>query len=374
MAEPANIHLAHDWLVGLRGGEWVLDRLARLCGPTVLYTLVDDGRYLTDAISACEVVTSPLQKLPGAAGRLRRWYLPFMPWAVERLRVREECRLLISTSSAVMKAIQPPPGVPHLCYCHSPARYIWGQSSDYAHGSLGSVRTAGLRAMRRRFQAWDRRTCDRVTKFLANSAHTARKIREFYDRDAAVVYPPVRTDYFTIDESTVREDFYLVVSALEPYKRIDLAIDAAEKKGVRLQVAGSGTQASALRRRAGSTVEMLGRVDDGALRELYRRARGLIHPQQEDFGIIAVEAQACGCPVIAYASGGALETVTADTGVFFDRQTDVGLASAIEEFATGSFDPAACRSNALRFSEARFDREIEGKVNELAPRSGRAEG
>jgi len=352
------IHLAHDWFVGLRGGEWVLDRLARLYGPTVIYTLVDDGRPLTEAISRCEVVTSPLQRFPGAAGTLRRWYLPFMPWAVERLRVREDCQLLISTSSAVMKAIHPPPGVPHLCYCHSPARYIWGQSEDYAHGSLGALRAAGLRLLRRRFQAWDRRTCARVTKFLANSAHTARKVNEFYARDAEVVYPPVRTDFFTINDSVPREEFFLVVSALEPYKRVDLAIDAANATGFRLKIVGGGTQAAALKKRAGNSVEMLGRVDDDALRDLYRRARALLHPQQEDFGIIAVEAQACGCPVIAYGSGGALETVRENTGFFFEAQSVESLRSAIAESERRSIDPIACRLNAERFSAERFDREI----------------
>jgi glycosyltransferase involved in cell wall biosynthesis len=361
----ATIHLAHDWLVGLRGGERVLDRLARLYGPTVIYTLVDDGRHLTEAISRCEIVTSPLRRFPGAPGRLRRWYLPLMPWAVERLRVRDDCGLLISTSSAVMKAIRPPRegSVPHICYCHSPARYIWGQESDYAHGSLGRVRAAGLRIFRKRFQEWDRRTSDRVTKFIANSAHTARKIGEFYGRDAEVIYPPVRTEFFTIDESVPRDDFYLVVSALEPYKRVDLAIEAANRAGFRLRIAGSGTQAKSLRRRAGRTVEMLGRVDDATLRDLYRRARALLHSQQEDFGIIAVEAQASGCPVIAYASGGAVETVRHETGGFFERQNVEALLDAIREFEGRTIDPRACRANAERFAEAGFDRQIEAVVS-----------
>src|SRR5438552_10846363 len=224
------IALAHDWLVGMRGGEWVLDRLARLFGPCDLYTMVNDGRFLTEAITRCNIITSPLQKFPGAARKWRRHYLPLYRWAVESLRVSPgggSCDLLISTSSAVMKAIKPPDGVPHLCYCHSPARYLWDQTGDYAIGAGGGVRSLGLRLIGNRFRDWDRRTCDRVTKFLANSRHTTARIKRCYGRNAEVVYPPVRTEFFTVDQRTQRENWYLVVSALEPYKRTDLVVYAA---------------------------------------------------------------------------------------------------------------------------------------------------
>lgn len=361
---PPRIALAHDWLVGLRGGEWVLDRLAQLFGPTDLYTLVNDGRPLTDAIDACNVITSGLQKLPGASGRLRRAYLPFMPRAVNRLNVAP-CDLLISTSSAVMKSIKPPPNAPHLCYCHSPARYIWGQTDDYATGAGGRLRSFGLRAIRKRFQAWDKRTADRVTRFLANSAHTAKKIKRSYDRDADVVYPPVRTDRFTIAPDVEREDWMLVVSALEPYKRTDIALEAANQAGFPLKIAGGGSQLEELTRRAKPNVEMLGRVSEDDLLDLYRRARVLIFPQVEDFGIVPLEAQATGCPVIAFAAGGALETVTESTGAFFDRQETDALLDAINAFEAKSIDAAACRANALRFSEAAFDANIMRHVDDL---------
>jgi len=352
------VHIAHDWLVGLRGGEFVLDRLAQLFGPTVLYTLVDNGRPLTAAISACDVRTSPLQQLPGAAGRLRRWYLPLMPRAVERIQV-EDCDLLISTSSAVMKSIRPPAGAAHLCYCHSPARYIWDQMDDYSIGGRGRLRRAGLQTVRRHFQDWDRRTADRVTLFLANSSHTARRIHGCYGREAEIVHPPVRTEVFTPDEHTPREDWYLVVAALEPYKRTDLAIRAAQRSGIALKVVGSGSQFEELRRMArGAAIELLGRVDDEQLLHLYRRARALIFPQLEDFGIVAVEAQAAGCPVIAFNRGGAAETVTRETGVFFDEQSVEAVVNAVHRFEQRSFDPESCRTNALRFSEAVFDEAI----------------
>jgi glycosyltransferase involved in cell wall biosynthesis len=348
------VALAHDWLVGLRGGERVLDRLARLLGPCDLYTLVTDGRALSEAIDACRAVPSPLQRLPGAAGRLRRWYLPLYPWAVERLRVRP-CDLLVSTSSAVMKSIRPPPGARHLCYCHTPARYIWEQGVDYGGGWIGGLRTAGLALARRRFQRWDRRTAVRVDGFIANSAHTAARIRRCFGREAQVVYPPVRTEFFTPGTAAAREEFFLVVAALEPYKRTELVIDAAIRLGVPLKIAGGGSQLPRLRRLARPGVELLGRVSDEGLRDLYRRARALVFPQVEDFGIVPVEAQACGCPVIAYRAGGALETVSEHTGVFFDRQEAGLIAQAMRELDHRSISEEACREQASRFSEEAFD-------------------
>lgn len=358
------IALAHDWLVGLRGGERVLDRLAHLFGPTDVYTLVQNGPPLTDAIARCDIITSPLQKFPGASGKWRRHYLPLMPWAVGRIRVKP-CDLLISTSSAVMKSIKPPRGAPHVCYCHSPARYIWEQSDDYAVGAGGNIRALGLRAVRPMFQRWDRKTADRVTKFLANSSHTAARIKRCYDREAEVIYPPVRTDFFTLDQTVQREDWYLLVAALEPYKRADIAIEAANRRPFHLKVVGDGTQLEALRAIAGPTVQMLGRVQDEQLRDLYRRARALIFPQIEDFGIIAAEAQACGCPVIAFAGGGAMEIVTERTGVLFIEQTPASLLDAIQSLDARRVLAADCCANAQRFSESVFDRAMTNVVNEM---------
>ncbi|MGI9014347.1 MAG: glycosyltransferase [Phycisphaerales bacterium] len=376
---PPVVHLAHDWLVGMRGGERVLDRLAQQFGPTTIYTLVNDGRSLTTAIDACTVRTSWLQQWPGARSRLRRAYLPLMPLAVDRLRV-QACDLLISTSSAVMKSIAAPNDVPHLCYCHSPARYVWEQRADYAHGRGGRVRSLGLRALSRRFQKWDVARAENVTHFLANSHHTAERIMRVYGRAADVVFPPVRTTFFTPDSSIEREDWYLAVGALEPYKRMDLAIQAALQGGLRLKVVGSGSQAKSLQQMISvsdrNVVEMLGRVDDLELRDLMRRARALIHPQQEDFGITAVEAQACGCPVIAYAGGGALDTVTDQTGVWFASQDVDALQDAVARFEREGRDSEACVAHAVRFSEYRFDeamRESAGGLLGIALPATRAD-
>jgi glycosyltransferase involved in cell wall biosynthesis len=278
-----------------------------------------------------------------------------------------------------MKSIRPPEGVPHLCYCHSPARYIWEQTDDYAVGSGGGLRQIGLGLLRKPFQSWDRRTASRVTVFLANSRHTAARIKRCYNRDAAVVYPPVRTNFFTPDTSVPRENWLLVVSALEPYKRVDLAIHAAQQLGIPLRIIGDGSQRNALQRLAGEgsrtgdrgkrrphQIEFLGRVADDVLLDHYRRAAALVFPQVEDFGITAVEAQSTGCPVIAFAAGGALETVTDETGVLFREQDAEHLAHAIDRFfAEGLRNPGSCRANAEQFSEEVFDRTIRGHVDRL---------
>jgi len=360
------IALAHDWLVGRRGGEMVLDRLARAYGPADLYVLVNDGRPISEAITACRVHTSALQRFPFAAGAWRRAYLPLMPWAVGSLRVAP-CDLLISTSSAVMKAIHAPAGAAHLCYCHSPARYIWEQTDDYAVGRGGLVRGALLRAVRRRFQRWDLRTVPRVTRFLANSAHTAARIARCFGREAAVVHPPVRTTYFTPEPGASREDFLLVVSALEPYKRVDLAIAAAAQARRRLIVVGSGSQHAILARQARECgwAQMRGRVSDEELRDLYRTASALIFPQQEDFGIIAAEALACGCPVVAYAAGGAREIVNEESGVLFPEQSCAAIVAAIDEVGRRSIRAQDCRARAESFSEDRFDAAIAAHVRSL---------
>lgn len=357
------IALAHDWLVGMRGGERVLDRLAGLVGPTTLYTLVRGDAAMSEAIEACSIVTSPLHRFPGAAGRWRRHYLPLMPWAVGRLRVAP-CDVLVSTSSAVMKSIRPPPGARHLCYCHAPARYIWDQAGEYRgrRGTGGHLRGLGLALARRPFRRWDRATASRVTRFLANSTHTAAAIRACYGREARVVFPPVRTAWFAPDPSVEREPWYLAAAALEPYKRTDLVIAAANRARLPLKVAGAGSQLEALRASAGPTVEMLGWVDDRALRDLYRRARALLFPQVEDFGLTAVEAQATGCPVVARRAGGALDTVTAGTGVLFEGGTVEALLEAIAALDDARIDPDACRANALRFSEEVFDAAITSEI------------
>ncbi|MFG0328294.1 MAG: glycosyltransferase [Phycisphaerales bacterium] len=367
------IALAHDWLVGMRGGERVLDRLARLYGPTDLYVMVSNGRPHSPAIDACRVHVSRLQAIPGAAGPLRRSLLLLYPWAVESLRVDPRVDLLISTSSSLIKSIRPPKSlvrrepVPHLCYCHSPARYLWSSvSRDYGVGSGGIWRRAGLRLFGPRLRAYDRRSAARVTRFVANSHHTARAIARCFDRDSTVIHPPVDTDYFTPDPTIPREDFYLVASALEPYKRIDLAVDAARRGDFRLVVAGTGAQERYLRSIAGATTEFRGFVSRDELRDLFRRARAMLFPGVEDFGMTPVEAMACGAPVIARAEGGALDWMAPGATAPIAAPTVASILDAIREFERlEPFDPAACRRQAERFAAPLFNERIDAEIRAL---------
>ncbi len=365
------IALAHDWLCGYRGGERVLERIARLVlgryEPAGLYTMFDYGRALAPAIDEVRarsgVTASALNRLPGSE-RGRRWLLPLYPRAVEELSRRlardhaeRPIDLLISTSSAAIKGLAPPRGVPHLCCCFAPARYLWSRQGDYS----GGLRGVGLRVLGARLRGWDRRTAPSVSRFVAISTHVRSEIARCFGRDSTIVFPPVRTEYFTPDPAARREGFWLIVSALEPYKRVDLAIDAAKRARRRLIVAGGGSQERRLRRIAGPTVSFAGRVSDEELRRLYRTAALFLYPQVEDFGITAVEAQACGLPVLAFRAGGALDTVVEGaTGAFFDAQTPESLLAG-----AGRVPPApdaACREQALRFSEDRFDREFLAEI------------
>jgi glycosyltransferase involved in cell wall biosynthesis len=384
--KPARIVVAHDWLCGVRGGEHVLERV---CGiverehePAGLLTMFDDGSAIGDTVdqwvSSGLLSVSWLNDLP-AATKLRRWLLPLYPSAVwglsRRLAVmhrREGIDLVISTSSAAIKGLRAPPGVPHLCYCFSPARYVWGGALEERDASVkGLLRRAGLKVLGGGFRRWDRKSAANVTQFVAISEHIRRRIRDAYGVESDLIHPPVRTEFFTPDATVPREDFWLCVGALEPYKRADLAMEASIRAGAQLKVVGNGSQKTSLMRRFGrhTNVEFLGRVDDPALRELYRRAKVLIFPQEEDFGIVAVEAQACGLPVVALARGGALDMVQdGRTGVLFQSVSPEAIAEAVARVPSDA--AVVCRENAEKFAEARFDREFGARISGML--SGRA--
>jgi glycosyltransferase involved in cell wall biosynthesis len=369
-AARPRIALAHDWLCGFRGGEVVLERIAAAAAGRFevagLYTMFDDGRPLSPAVDALRarglIHASPLSRPPGAL-KLRRWLLPLYPRAVaglsRRLHREHQVRpidLLISTSSAAIKGLRTPPGVPHVCYCHSPARYVWSRRGDYGGtGVRAALRRAGLRLYAEPFKTWDRRSAANVTTFIANSRHTAAEIARCWGRASVVVHPPVRTDFFTAGSTHEREDFWLVVSALEPYKRIDLAIRAAALARARLVIAGTGSQRRALERlarKARARAEFRGRIDDEELRRLYRAARLMVFPQVEDFGIAAAEAVCCGCPVIARRQGGALDIVEAGlSGSWFSEAEPEAVAAAAADAPAPGF-----RIDAARWSGESFDR------------------
>lgn len=358
------VALVHDWLTGLRGGERVLDELVGLFPDADVHTLVHVPGSTTPRIEARPIHTSPLSRLPGV-GRHYRKLLPLFPWAVGRLRI-PPCDLVLSTSHAVAKGVRPPPGSRHLCYCFTPMRYVWDQADSYlgqgVRRALAGPLIAGLRR-------WDRATSgvDRVHRFVAISKVVAQRIRRHYGRSAAVLYPPVDTERFAI-RAGGPDDFYLLVGGFVPYKREDVAIEAFRALGRPLLVAGDGPGRASLEARAPAHVRFLGRVSDAELSELYARCRALVYPQEEDFGIVPLEAQASGRPVIAYAAGGATETVVplgdaagrAPTGVWFAEQTPASLGDAVRTFEAqgAAFDPAAIRRHAERFGAVRFRREM----------------
>ena len=387
-----NIALAHDWLVGRRGGELVLDAIIHTLlkdqhSISKLYSMFDDASPVTDAIDNLPKSISKLNNLPAS---LRRWQLFRYPNAVKYLSTQlakdhqaNPIDLIISTHSAAIKAITPSSvSIPHLCYCHTPARYLWSQRSAYSSRTLkGSLRALGLRAATPTLRKWDFAAADSVTHFIANSTHTQAQIQEHYCRDSAVIHPPVRTDFFAPpDPSSKRTDALLLVSALEPYKRVDLAIEAAAIANRELLIVGSGSHENHLRKHAQRTraklgskslIRFLGHLTDDQLLAQYQSANAFLFPQIEDFGITAVEAQASGCPVIARRAGGALDTVIDNpnnqTGIFFNEPTPESIADAITNIPTHKDTAEHCRNNALRFSESVFSEKLRELINQTCP-------
>jgi glycosyltransferase involved in cell wall biosynthesis len=347
------VALVHDWLTGMRGGEKALELICRAYPAADLFTLFHVRGSVSAVIEDRPIHTSLLQALPGIGGYYRN-LLPLFPLAINRFRF-DEFRLVISFSHAVAKGARVPGHVPHLCYCFTPMRYAWDQFDAYfGPDRVGWLASAILRQVLVRLARWDRRTAGRVSRYLAISQYVAQRIRRYYDREATIVYPPVDTDFYRPDGSPAGGHF-LIVSALVPYKRIDLAIDACRRLGAPLRIVGDGPERAALERRAGPGVEFLGHIDDhGVLRE-YRAAAAVILPGEEDFGIVPVEAQACGRPVVALGRGGALETVLpGETGVFASEATPESLAAALDGVSKLRLDPVRIRAHAERFSTTRY--------------------
>ncbi|MCX6616438.1 MAG: glycosyltransferase [Acidobacteria bacterium] len=372
--EPARLKVAiiHDWLTVRRGGEKVLQSICRLYPGADVFTLFHMPARIGDLVAGHRVTASWLNRLPGAA-RFYRFLLPLMPAAIESFDLRGY-GLVISSSHAVAKGAAIPAGIPHVCYCHTPMRYLWDVAGDYfAVGRFPRLRKAMLAAWKNHLRAWDLRSNARITRFVANSENVRRRIRQLYGRGSAVIHPPVDVDFFTPAPAQPAGDYFLIVSALEPYKRVELAIRVLDRLKKRLVVVGHGSQAGALRRLAGPRVEFAGWVSDESLRELYRSCRAVLFPGIEDFGIVPVEAQACGKPVLAYACGGALETVLPGrTGLLFAEQTEESLQAAVRGLDDFPFDANAARTNSLRFSRPRFESAFLGFMTNFlaAPDNG----
>jgi glycosyltransferase involved in cell wall biosynthesis len=342
------VALVHDWLTGMRGGERVLESLLDLFPAADLFTLVHVPGSVAPAIEARPIRTSFIQRLPGAPRRFRQ-YLPLFPLAVRRFDLRGY-DLVLATSHCVAVGARPPRSAAHLVYCFTPMRYAWT-----------------LAALRR----WDRAAGRRAGHLACISRHVALRIRRVWEREARVVYPPVRTAFFRPVEASAIGDAYLCLSALTPYKRVDVAVDACTRLGRRLDVIGTGPELARLRRRAGSTVRFLGWQPDEAVRQAVARCRAFLFPGDEEFGIAPLEATAAGRPVIAYGRGALTETVVDGvTGLFFREQTADALIDALGRHEVTGWSPEKIRAHALRFGEAAFRAEMTGFV-EASLRAGR---
>ena len=359
------VAVVHDWLTGMRGGEIALDAILELLPNARLFTLLHQRGTVSARIESYRPRVSFIQHLPLARTRYRQ-YLPLFPTAIEQFAL-DEFDLIVSTSHCVAKAVVPTGRARHLCYCFTPMRYAWDQFDAYfGPARVGPLRSRLYGVALRRLARWDKATAGRVHRYVAISQHVARRIRRYYNRAADIVYPPVDTRFFSPDGSTPGR-YFVVVSALVPYKRVELAIEACRLAGVPLRIVGSGPDAERLRSQAGPTVKFMENRSEDQLRSLYRGSRGLLLTGEEDFGIAPVEAQACGRPVIALARGGARETVEPGvTGVLVDEMTAEAFAAAIRDLDDTAFDPVRLHDAASRFSRPVFQDEMRAALEELA--------
>ncbi len=359
------IALVHDWLMTIAGGEKVLEEIYKLY-PSPIYTLVKRQDGLKGSIFEKALIhTSFIQKLPFSKTKYRS-YLPFFPLAIEQFNLLEY-DLIISSSHAVAKGVLTNSNQLHICYCHTPMRYAWDLYHTYLKESGLEKGIKGLIAkfILHYIRVWDYTTANRVDYFIANSKYIAKRIKKIYGRDSTVIYPPVNVDKFEL--YTQKEDFYITASRMVPYKKIDLIVETFSKFPDRkLVVIGDGPDFEKIKKKAGKNVELLGYQPFEVLKNYMQKAKAFIFAAEEDFGIVPVEAQACGTPVIAYGKGGVTETVVnGKTGIFFREQTVESLIEAIKNFEEreNTFDPLEIRKNAEKFSKERFKKEFKEFVD-----------
>ncbi|HEY1591783.1 MAG TPA: glycosyltransferase [Solirubrobacteraceae bacterium] len=356
--------LVHDYLLVLRGAERTFASIADIWPSAPVYTLLYDADGTEGRFGGHPVTTSTLQRTGIKQSGFRK-LLPLFPLAAERLPLSDH-PVVVSSSSAFAHGVRPAPGAVHVCYCHTPFRYAWFERRRAMAEVPAAVRPA-LGGVLAAIRQWDRRASRRVTRYVANSRHTQRRIEQIYGREANIVHPPVEVDRFHSAES---DDYFLAVTELVPHKRADVAAEAAAEAGKRLKVVGGGPELEPLRRRYGRNVEFLGRVEDEELVDLYAHARALILPNVEEFGIAAVEAQAAGRPVIAAAAGGALETVQEGvTGRLVPPGDQPALKRTLREFDNRDFDSGVIQRNAQRFSAASFRDQFSDEVRAAVAQS-----
>jgi glycosyltransferase involved in cell wall biosynthesis len=345
------VAIVHYWLLGMRGGEKVLEALCRIAPDADVFTLFYDPDAISPAIKQHRITASYLNPLR----RFHRSLLPLMPRALESFDL-SKYDLVISSESGPAKGVIANPNTRHVCYCHTPMRYLWDLYPQYLNEWTRSpFKRAAMKYFVPRLRKWDLRTAEGVTEFVANSENVRGRIRRTYNRDSTVVYPPVAIETFRYEPP---EDYFLMVSELVPYKRVDLAVRAFSKSGRRLRIAGDGPELAPLRKLAAGNIEFCGRVTDDELRSLYARCRAFVMPGEEDFGITLVEAIASGKPVIGLARGGILEIVPETGSFLFDSPDEASLDAAICRFESSIVDPGLLQSAASRFSESVFDAKM----------------
>jgi glycosyltransferase involved in cell wall biosynthesis len=379
----AKVAIVHDWLTGMRGGEKCLEVFCELFPGAALFTLVHNKGSVSPAIEKMDIRTSFLGKIPGIKKNYRK-FLPLFTFAVESFDL-SGYDIVLSSSHCVAKGARIPKGALHICYCYTPVRYAWLFYDDY-FSSYGWLKRKIISLVLSRLKKWDLEANKRVDYFIAISHNVKKRIKEFYSRDSEVIYPPVSGPDQSVTEAREepgKSGYYLVVSALVPYKRVDLAVDVFNKTGKALVIIGTGPDMEVLKKKSAGNISFGGWVDDTALFKYYSGAKALIFPGEEDFGIVPLEAQLFGKPVIALGKGGVTETVVPlspetreATGVFFHEQTVDALRGAVDLFEKNEnlFDPGKLRAHAMKFNRDRFKKEIFDNIKEKWDINARQDG
>ncbi|GAC1344011.1 MAG: glycosyltransferase family 4 protein [Ktedonobacteraceae bacterium] len=365
------VALVHDYLNQMGGAERVVMALHEIYPDAPIYTSIYDPKLVDPAFRKMDIRTSFMQKFPMVT-KHHQPYLPFYPFAMESLDLRGY-DLVLSSSSAFGKGVITRPETMHICYCHTPMRWCWNYEEYVEREQIGKLARHVLPFFMTGLRVWDQTSSMRVDHFIANSPVVAERIQKYYRRDAVVIPPPVEARRFTFDPTIEPEDYFLIVSRLIPYKRIDLAIEACNSLRLPLVIVGSGRDLERLKKMAGPTIRFMGRLSDQEVLSYYAHCRAFLFPGEEDFGITPLEAQAAGRPVIAYGAGGALASVVDGvTGAFFKKQTVGSLAEVLATFDERQYNGQVIRSHALEFDMPRFHRRIqqfiEAKMSEGKPK------
>jgi glycosyltransferase involved in cell wall biosynthesis len=358
------VAIIHYWLVGMRGGEKVVEALCEMYPQADIFTHVYVPELVSERIRKHRIIPTFINSLPRAA-RMYKNYLPLMPLALEQLDL-SGYDLIISSESGPAKGIVPPANAVHVCYCHTPMRYIWNMYHEYRN-SAGRIARLLMPPLTHYLRMWDVSSAARVDSFVANSTTVARRIRRYYGATSVVIHPPVDTEAFAIAAPSELEDYYLMAGELVSYKRPDLAVRAFNDMKLNLVVIGGGEMLEEVRRLAGPTVKVLGSQPFDVLKQHYARCKALIFPGEEDFGMVPVEAMASGRPVIAFGRGGATETVVKGlSGVFFDEQTVEAISLAVKNLAADApIDPEKIAAHARQFGREQFFQKMRAHIDNL---------